>query len=69
MQRNYQQRRVVDADQGAAVMGALERLTDALAETSAALLELVPQITVREESAPGAEPMPSGPMPRPPRVC
>ena len=51
MQRNYQQRGVVDADQGAAVMGALERLTDALAETSAALLELVPQITVREESA------------------
>jgi hypothetical protein len=54
MQRNYQQRHVVDAQQGAEVMGALERLTDALAETSAALLELVPQITVREESMPDA---------------
>ena len=50
MQRNYQQRHVVDAAHGAAVMGALERLTDALAETSAALLELVPQIVVREET-------------------
>ena len=54
MQRNYQQRRVVDADEGAAVMGALERLTDALAETSAALLELTPQIRVQEESAPAS---------------
>lgn len=54
MQRNYQQRHVVDAEQGGAVMGALERLTDALAETSAALLELVPQITVAEESAPAS---------------
>ncbi len=51
MQRNYQQRKVVEGEQGANVMGALERLTDALAETSAALLELVPQITVREEAA------------------
>lgn len=59
MQRNYQQRHVVDADQGAAVMGALERLTDALSETSAALLELVPQITVREERAPDSAPTPS----------
>jgi len=52
MQRNYQQRRVVNADQGAAVMGALERLNDSLAETSAALLELLPQITVQEEPQP-----------------
>ena len=58
MQRNYQQRHVVDADEGAAVMGALERLTDALAETSATLLELVPQIVVREESEPRTAPLP-----------
>lgn len=59
MQRNYQQRGVVDSERGAAVMGALERLTDALAETSAALLELVPQITIREERAPVVAPTPS----------
>jgi hypothetical protein len=58
MQRNYQQRHTVNAAEGAAVMGALERLTDALAETSAVLLEMLPQITVREESAPDAGPVP-----------
>lgn len=52
MQRNYQERHTVNAVEGAAVMGALDRLTDSLAETSAALLELVPQITVQEEDAP-----------------
>lgn len=59
MQRNNQERHAVNAEEGAAVMGALERLTDSLAETSAALLELVPQITVQEEAAPAAGPVPT----------
>ncbi len=66
MQRNYQHRHVVGAEEGAAVMGALERLTDALAETSAALLELVPQIVVNAESEPGAAAMPDAAETTPP---
>jgi hypothetical protein len=52
MARNYVAEQVIGASAGAAVMGALERLTDALAEASAAALNLVPQITVVRELSP-----------------
>jgi hypothetical protein len=52
MARNYEAEQIVSASAGAAVMGALERLTDALAEASAAALNLVPQITVARELPP-----------------
>jgi hypothetical protein len=53
---NYQARGDVNAVPGAAAMGAVERLADALAETSAIMLGLVPQVTV----APEAEATPTG---------
>ncbi len=59
--RNYQARHAVGAEAGAAVMGALERATDALAETSAVLLGLVPQISIA--TAPAAPPAAVGPSP------
>ncbi len=66
MQRNYQQRHNVNAKQGAALMGALERLTDALAETSATLLEFVPQIAITEsETAPATNASPVANTPPP----
>lgn len=46
LHRNYQARGAVKAEPGAAVMGALEQLTDALSETSAVLLGLLPQVAV-----------------------
>lgn len=48
--RNNQARRTVQEEPGALVMGALERLRDALAETSAILLGLVPQIAVTADA-------------------
>ena len=52
LHHNFQERHTVSAETGAATMGALERLTDGLAETSAAILGLVPQIVVEPETAP-----------------
>ena len=47
--RNYQSRNAVKEETGANVMAALEQLTDALSETSAALLEMTPQISLMQE--------------------
>ena len=44
--RNYQFRQTVNAEPGAKAMGALERAADSLAETSAVLTGLVPQIDI-----------------------
>ncbi len=44
LNRNYQSRQSVNAGPGAKTMGALERIEDSLAETSAVLSGLVPQI-------------------------
>ena len=44
MVHNLQERKSANAESGAAIMGSIERLNDALAETSAALLGLVPQV-------------------------
>ncbi len=52
LQRNLLVRRIVAPERGAAVTTALQNLMDALAQTSAVLLGLVPQITV-EMPAPG----------------
>ena len=46
LHHNYQMRHTVNEANGKALMGALDRLTDALSETSAALLGLVPQVAV-----------------------
>ncbi len=51
--RNYQSRNAVKEEGGANVMGALERLADALSETSAALLQMTPQIALTQEKAKG----------------
>lgn len=44
LHRNYQSRQSVNANPGARTMGALERIEDSLAETSAVITGLVPQI-------------------------
>jgi len=54
--RNYQSRQSVNADPGARTMGALERIEDSLAETSAVMTGLVPQI----ELGPFTQPQPVG---------
>ncbi len=54
LHHNYQMRHTVDEAEGRAVMAALDRLTDALSETSAALLSLVPQIDVTSFLAPSS---------------
>ncbi|HZP84929.1 MAG TPA: hypothetical protein VFB21_25050 [Chthonomonadaceae bacterium] len=54
LHHNYQARGTVGSEAGAAVMGALERLTDALAQASATLLGLVPQVAVVPSGAPAA---------------
>ncbi len=57
LHRNLQARHSVPAEKGGLVMGAMERLSDSLAETSAALLGLVPAISVTlpvQESTPAA---------------
>jgi hypothetical protein len=46
LHHNYQMRHTVNEANGRAVMDALDRLTDALSETSAVLLGLVPQVAV-----------------------
>jgi hypothetical protein len=51
LHHNYQMRRTVEAEIGAALMGSLERVMDGLAEISATLLDLVPQISVEPDSA------------------
>ncbi|HLK55925.1 MAG TPA: hypothetical protein VKU00_05160 [Chthonomonadaceae bacterium] len=51
LHRNFQERHTVSIEAGAAAMGALERLMDGLAETSAAILGLVPKIVVEPEAA------------------
>ena len=52
LHHNYQMRHTVNEANGKALMGALDRLTDALSETSAALLGLVPQVAVTSPPAP-----------------
>jgi hypothetical protein len=52
LHHNYQARGTVNSTAGAAVMGALERLTDALAQASATLLGLVPRVAVTPSGAP-----------------
>lgn len=64
LHRNYQERHTVDADPGAAVMGALERTADALAETSAVLNGLAPQIVCVPASGGPADAGASNPHPR-----
>lgn len=66
LHHNYQMRHTVDEAEGRAVMAALDRLTDALSETSATLLGLVPQIDVTpplrqssSQSGAGANPSPA----------
>lgn len=54
LHHNYQARGTVSSTAGAAVMGALERLTDALAQASATLLGLVPRVAVTPSGAPAA---------------
>ncbi len=54
LHHNYQMRHTVDETEGRAVMAALDRLTDALSETSATLLGLVPQIDVTPLPAPSS---------------
>jgi hypothetical protein len=44
LHRNYQSRQTVNAEPGAKTMGALERIQDSLAETSAVITGLVPEI-------------------------
>lgn len=51
LHHNFQERHTVQAESGAAVMGALERLTDGLIETSAAILGLAPRIAVETQAA------------------
>lgn len=46
LHRNYLARGTVEKKQGGEIMRSLERLTDALSETSAVLLGLVPQVAV-----------------------
>jgi hypothetical protein len=55
LHRNYQMRGTVPNEIGAALMGSLERLMDGLAEVTATLLDLVPQVTVEPigERTPG----------------
>ena len=60
LHRNFQSRQTVNAEPGARTMDALERMGDALAETSAALTGLVPQIELsafKPISSAGALPM------------
>ena len=54
LHHNYQMRHTVDEAEGRAVMAALDRLTDALSETSAALLGLIPQMDVTPAASPSS---------------
>lgn len=51
LHHNLQNRQVLNAETGEAVMAALDRLTDSLSETSATLLDLIPQVTVTNPPA------------------
>jgi hypothetical protein len=51
LHHNYQLRGVVESETGAALMGSLERVMDGLAEISATLLGLAPQIQVETPSS------------------
>ena len=51
--RNYQARNTVKEEAGANLMASLEQCADALSETSAALLEMTPQIALTQEKETG----------------
>jgi hypothetical protein len=59
LHHNYQERKTVNAAPGKAVMAALDHLTEALGETSATLLGLVPEVTVTASG--GSGPVSGGP--------
>ena len=50
LHRDYQMHGTVDAEEGAILMGAFERLLDSLSEYTAVLLGLVPQVTVAQDA-------------------
>ena len=51
--RNYQARNAVKEESGANLMASLEQCADSLSETSAALLEMTPQIVLTQEKGKG----------------
>ncbi len=66
LHRNFQERGLVQTDAATAVMDALTRLADALSEASAAILGLVPQVTVETPptDAPAPQTDPAGALDR-----